>query len=182
MARKARARTPSGGLIASFVLVFMILSVFALPMLVAFGVGMLPTLVAAITDRDPEKLAPLAIGPLNFAGTLAVMLDIFQGGNSMAAMGSTLSSPFNWLIMYGAAGIGWSLYVALPGFTSQIVARRAEQQIEELVQRQREIVSEWGPEVAGTEALEYNEPEESEGGDSADEETDEAEPVRGEGG
>lgn len=146
--QRKKKKSSSSGSVFSVLLVGTVLAIFALPLLIVFLAGMIPTAVAAIVDRDPEKLAAIAVGPLNFAGTLPIMLEVMQNGNDMGAMGIALGSPFSWLVMYGAAAMGWLLYMGLPAMTSNIVAKQSERQIEKLVERQRELVGEWGPEVA----------------------------------
>ena len=32
----------------------------------------------------------------------------------MAALTKVLTDPFAWLVMYGAAGLGWTLYYGIP--------------------------------------------------------------------
>lgn len=148
MAQRRKKQQASGGSLFTVLLVGTVLAIFALPLLIVFVAGMIPTVVAAIVDRDPEKLAAISVGPLNFAGTLPIMLEVMQNGNDMGAMGIALGSPFSWLVMYGAAGFGWLLYMGLPAMTSNVVAKQSERQIEKLIERQRELVGEWGPEVA----------------------------------
>jgi len=148
LAQRKKKKQAGGGSVFTVLLVGTVLAIFALPLLIVFVAGMIPTAVAAIVDRDPEKLAAIAVGPLNFAGTLPIMLEVMQNGNDMGAMGIALGSPFSWLVMYGAAGMGWLLYMGLPAMTSNVVAKQSERQIDKLIERQRELVREWGPEVA----------------------------------
>ncbi len=172
MAKRRKQKQASGGSVFTVMVVGTVLAIFALPLLIVFIAGMIPTAVAAIVDRDPEKLAAISVGPLNFAGTLPIILEVMQNGNDMGAMGIALGSPFSWLIMYGAAAMGWLLYMGLPAMTSNIVAKQAERQIEKLIERQRELVGEWGPEVAAGD-LDAPEPPSS----SAAAQTDQAEAV-----
>jgi hypothetical protein len=120
-----------------------------MPTMLLVVVGMIPTAVAYIVDRDPEKTAPITVGSLNFVGVMIYAIDLWQHGNTMANATKALGKPVPWLVMYGAAAIGWALYYGIPPAVGAWMAMRAERRITKEVERQRELREEWGPEVAG---------------------------------
>lgn len=111
-------------------------------------VGMLPTLVAFITDRSPGKMAALSISVLNLAGVMPFVINLWRSGQGLAATFQLLAQPYTWLVMYGAAGIGWSIYHYLPKFVATYVAYRAQSQLSDLQGLQKKLLEKWGPNVA----------------------------------
>lgn len=110
--------------------------------------GMLPTLVALTTDRSPGKSAALSICTLNFAGTLPFVINLWRSGQGLGATLMILSEPYTWLVMYGAAGIGFAIYAYLPKFIATYVAYRAQSQLTGLQSLQKKLIDTWGPQVA----------------------------------
>ncbi|NQW10619.1 MAG: hypothetical protein HQ481_12155 [Alphaproteobacteria bacterium] len=124
-------------------------AVFTLPTVMLLGVGMLPTLVAMLTDRRKEKYATLCVGCMNFTGVLPFMIVLWSEDHSYEKAFSLIADPFTWLVMFGAAALGWAIFFVAPGIVGMFIGMRAEQRIQRLRHRQRELVEEWGPGVAG---------------------------------
>lgn len=124
-------------------------AIFTLPTVLVLGLGMLPTLAAAMTDRRREKYTTLCVGCMNFVGVLPYVARLWAEDHSYATAFKIMADPFAWLIMLGAAGLGWCIYLVAPGIVSMFIAMRVEQRISRLRRRQRDLVEEWGPGVAG---------------------------------
>jgi len=105
--------------------------------------------VAYVVDRDPEKTAPMTVGALNFVGVVTFLINLWQAGHTMAALSKVMSDPFAWLVMYGAAGLGWSLYYGIPPAVAGWITLRAQSRIARRVEEQQELVAHWGSEVNG---------------------------------
>jgi hypothetical protein len=120
-----------------------------MPTALLMAVGLVPTAVAYIADRDPDKTAPLTVGALNFVGVMAFAIGLWQRDHTLAGAMRVLGDPFAWLGMYGAAAVGWALYNGIPPMVAMWIAMRAETRIRQLEEQQREIAREWGPEVRG---------------------------------
>lgn len=138
---------------ATRVIVFSIaigIAVFTLPSVLLLGVGMLPTFAAMLTDRRREKYATLCVGCMNFTGVLPFMIMLWAEDHSYDNAFSIIGDPFTWLVMFGAAAIGWSIFFIAPGFIGIFIGMRTEQRIERLRRRQRDLIEEWGPGVAGS--------------------------------
>ena len=110
---------------------------------------MIPTAVAYVTDRDPDKTAPMTVGGLNFAGVATFLITLWKAGHTMAALNKVLTDPFAWLVMYGAAGLGWTLYYGIPPAVAGLITLRAERRIAQRIEEQRELIALWGTEVNG---------------------------------
>jgi len=120
-----------------------------LPTILIPGVGMLPTVGAMVSDRRKEKYATLCVGAMNFTGVLPFMITLWTENHSYERAFQMIADPFTWLVMYGAAAIGWAIYFVAPGIVGMFIGMRTEQRVQKLRRRQRDLVEEWGPGVAG---------------------------------
>ena len=143
-----RKRGLGRGKITLLVMVLIPAGLLFLPTTMLLVVGMVPSLVALIVDRDPEKYAAIAVAPINFCGVLPFIITLWQRGHEMRDSVNLLSDPLNWLIMFGAAAVGWAIFFAVPPGVAALLAHRNEAEIKRLTERQEKLVEEWGPEVA----------------------------------
>lgn len=159
MARKAEAKADvkdaarSGGKAATLVIIVgTLLAITALPLCILFVVGMMPTVVAAIVDRDRARYLARAVAAMNLAGLVQPVLAVLHIGLNLASVQHVLSDPHTWLMMYGAAAIGWLLTMGMPSIARIFVDMRADQMQRQLQERADELVKEWGDEVKGRKA------------------------------
>jgi hypothetical protein len=155
--RGRRRRKGSSSGIVTVLLILCPAGLIFLPSTILLALGMIPTVVAYVVDRDPDKTAPMTVGGLNFAGVVAFLINLWQAGHSMAALSKVLTDPFAWLVMYGAAGLGWAIYYGVPPAVVGWVVLRAESRIAQRIEEQRELVDLWGTEVNGIVAEEGKE-------------------------
>ena len=150
--KKAKAKPKKGGGGGGGFFTFLLLGVptaiFAMPTALLIAVGMVPSLVAYIIDRDPEKSAPMTVAPLNMCGILPFMMELWKHDHTMQAAITKIADPLTWLVMYGAAGVGWALYFLVPPIVTNIEVMRAQGRIESLNGRKKDLIEEWGPDVA----------------------------------
>jgi len=125
-------------------------AIVSLPSVVLLAVGMIPTLVAYIIDEDEEKLAPVTVGALNFAGVLPLLFELWQGGSSMQQLKSLGASPAHWLLMYGAAAFGWAIYFAVPPVVGSTLIAKRQAKVETLRAAQMKLIGAWGEDVRGS--------------------------------
>lgn len=125
------------------------LMLFTLPSILLLGLGMLPTFAAMMVDQRREKYTTLCVGCMNFVGVLPFVARLWTEERSFAKALEIIVDPFSWLVMLGAAGFGWCIFLLTPSIVSTVLAMRIEQRIGRLRRRQKELVGEWGPEVVG---------------------------------
>jgi hypothetical protein len=113
---------------------------------------LLPTFVAALVDRQRARYLARAVAATNLAGTVLPALELLRLGISLAGVAHVLGDPVMWLVMYGAAGMGWLLHLAMPPLCRIVIDMRADQLQHRLEQRDAELVKEWGEEVGGERA------------------------------
>jgi hypothetical protein len=132
-----------------FGVVTVALFVVAAPALILLFVGMAPTAVAILIDRDPEKHAAISVAMLNFAGLSPYLADFVLGSASLGQAMALVSNVFVLVIIYGAAAAGWVLVLILPPVTSIVLASMTEARIEALRKEQKQLVEDWGEGVTG---------------------------------
>lgn len=145
MARKKKKK--GGGL--TLILLIIPAALIVLPTTILFGIGMIPTIVAYVVDRDPDKSAPITVGGLNFCGCMPFAIDLWKHQHTIGAAAKVFADPLAWLVMYSAAAVGWGLYYGIPPLVAGMEVTRAEKRVEVLKQKKVSLVQEWGPDVAG---------------------------------
>ncbi|WP_044560553.1 hypothetical protein [Azospirillum sp. B4] len=141
-------RRSYGGLLAAAVLLLP-LGALVMPTSVLTVIGMVPTIVAWIVDRDPDKPAAVTVGALNICGVMPFCIQLWQHGHTMDYASSLLVQPVTWLVMYSAAGVGWLLYFGIPPLVAGWSVARDQARIRELDEERQALVEEWGVEVNG---------------------------------
>lgn len=144
----ARKRKKKGGAL-TLILLIVPAALIVLPTTILFGIGMIPTIVAYVVDRDPDKSAPITVGGLNFCGCMPFAIDLWKHQHTIGAAAKVFADPLSWLVMYSAAAVGWGIYYGIPPMVAGMEVTRAEKRVEVLKQKKVALVQEWGPDVAG---------------------------------
>ena len=126
----------------------LVAAVIFLPSTLVFLSCMVPTIVASIIDRNPQRTLWITIGALNLAGTVPAVFGLWEKGHHLDNAISTVTDPTNLLIAYGAAGVGWLVYQNITPFVAAIMVRKNEIRLKEIEKRQKELVRKWGEDVA----------------------------------
>lgn len=121
-----------------------------LPTVIFLFIALLPTGAAFIVDRSPNKYEWICVGGLNFAGASPFLVNLWVGRHTVEAAIGQLTDVFNLVTIYGAAGLGWMLYVSLPPVVGAFMQMTAQRRIATLKATQSRLVQQWGPEVGKT--------------------------------
>jgi hypothetical protein len=141
---RARGAAGGGGGGAVPIVLCTVLLLAALPLCVVLAAGMLPAGVAFLIDRSPRHDLARTVAAANLAGVVPPAAALLHLEFSFAGALTILREPHNWLIMYGAAAIGWGLHAAMPALAGIVLEFRARQAEQRLQARAAEIASEWG--------------------------------------
>ncbi|HUB96413.1 MAG TPA: hypothetical protein VL993_10870 [Stellaceae bacterium] len=124
------------------------IAVAALPLFMILLAGLVPTAVAALIDRHPGRYLIRTVAPVNLAGTVLPALTLFETGFGLSGGLHVLADPRNWLVMYGAAAVGWGLHWAMPQIARVVLDVMASQAEQRLRRRADQLVAEWGADVS----------------------------------
>jgi hypothetical protein len=155
-ARRKKAPAASGGLFSRLVAggigAAATAAMVSVPIVAAyFLIGLVPTVVAAIVDRRrPRYLAHTVCG-LNVIGLWPFAVGAWKGSLGAADMHRMLLDPKIWLVVYGAAGLGWLLFSVTPVFAEIFLEIRDDRGRHRLERRAAALKEEWGSEVASAE-------------------------------
>jgi hypothetical protein len=143
------------GKLAFYTTIILLIAIapFIIPTLELLLAGMLPTLVALFTDNDREHSSATAVGAMNFAGTTPFLIDLWMKGQNMGNVTQILAQPSNWLVMYGAAGVGLLIVFAVPQAIASLTFARSEVRLKILKENMEKLKATWGLDVATTKPL-----------------------------
>ncbi|TVR99650.1 MAG: hypothetical protein EA406_02910 [Rhodospirillales bacterium] len=128
-------------------LVLVLVTAFTPATLVVLLVGMLPTVVAAIADRSPGRHAAVTVGSINFIGVFPFLVGLWLSGNAVHDASALVTSVINLVLMYGAAALGWMIYLAMPLVVVAIWRLHGRSEVAGLRVRQKAMIDEWGEEL-----------------------------------
>jgi hypothetical protein len=127
-----------------WIAVIVLLAVLFRPTAVVLAFGLIPTGIALLFDRTPEKFAVFCIGSLNLAGLCPALMPLWLKGHTMENAVKAISDPITGAIIIGAAGVGCVIYFAAPPIVSLVLKYRLERDIDELEQHQKDLIAYWG--------------------------------------
>jgi hypothetical protein len=147
--RKAAAKKQGGGSIGLWILgiLLMILGILLLPSTILLLAGMVPTMVAILTDLDSRKPAAMSVGAVNLCGVLPFEIALWRGGQTMPHAMQLLTDIETLAAMYGAAALGSVIYYAVPPVVGGLIAYRSQMRVHELERRQAALREAWGGDV-----------------------------------
>jgi hypothetical protein len=144
-------RSGGGGIqLFFFGLAFIGMAAFAAPACVLLVFGMVPTIVAYVVDRNTRPMLAFTIAPLNLAGLMPYLLELWTGGDRMSTVVHLLSNVYVWLVIYLAAGAGWLLFAGMPAVVAVVLQRSLDRRKAKLKTLQRALRDDWGAEVGGS--------------------------------
>ena len=124
----------------------------ALPTVIVLCVGMFPAIVAFIIDLTPGRYAARCVAGVNIAGVVPFIDRLWSSTNDLPAAVGIVTDVYAWLAFYAASGVGWLLFLGLPGLVASYTTFSARRRANALRERLEELKREWGSEVTGNEA------------------------------
>lgn len=126
---------------------------FIFPTLVLVLIGLVPTIIALLTDSDRQKSSTAAVGFMNAAGITPFVIDLWTKGQTMENVFQILREPSNWLVMLGAAGIGQLIVFTVPQAVASLSLARSEGRLKILRRNLESLKESWGPDVGTTKSV-----------------------------
>lgn len=157
-ARRARVPSPkkgggggSGFQLFVLGLAFIGMAVFAAPTCVLLVFGMVPSIVAYVVDRGKRPMQAFTIAPLNLAGLMPYLLELWTGHDQMPTVVHLLTNVYVWLVIYLSAGAGWLVFLAMPHVVTFVLQRSLDGRKGKLKELQSKLRADWGSQVGGGE-------------------------------
>ncbi|KAA5607641.1 hypothetical protein F1188_02475 [Roseospira marina] len=119
-----------------------------LPTVLVLVVAMLPTGAALVVDRSASRSGWLCVGGLNFAALAPSLFELWFENNTLEFATGIISNVFTLMLIYGAAAVGWIIYMTMPQVIASVMDMTSSHRIERLKAHQQDLAEEWGPEVA----------------------------------
>ena len=97
------------------------------------------------------------MGAINFIGVFPYVMDLWIDKNTIDAALTSVTDLFAMLVMYSAAAFGWLLFMAMPTVVASFVTVLQQRKVAQLRSEQKDLIEEWGAEVAALVEMERTE-------------------------
>lgn len=136
-------------LLVSLALIFWLKSTYLFIM-----VAILPSIVAYFIEISSLRRPFKTVFACNVSGLLPFLVELIDQGNSPARLMNIMGAMDTWLVIYGAAGLGWLLIITAPLVTTFFIDVARTTFIGDVEKQQEKLEEEWGPEVKRRKASE----------------------------
>lgn len=136
-----------GGKVLMVLAAIIALAIVAAPTALVFAVGLLPTIVALLVERDAGRYGAISVGSMNFCGVFPSAIALWRDGHTVQDALNTIANPYDLAVMFGAAGVGWLLYFGLPPLVGSLLVQKHEAEIRRIESQQSALQEEWGPDI-----------------------------------
>lgn len=148
MAGRRSSGGPDKGRKIGLIAIGVLLVPLFMPTVLFLALAMLPTFVAIIVDRGPKKFGGMTVAGLNFAGAAPSLMSLWFDRHTLDNAIFQLTDVFSLLLIFGSAGFGWVLYAATPTLVMTFLSATASRRLGALKTEQKNLIEDWGPEVA----------------------------------
>ncbi len=125
-------------------LIILMLAAVLMPSAILMCVLMIPSFVAFIVDRSPQRYLTMTVSLPNFCGVLPALAALWELGQTFDGAFSGISDPWNMMVAYSAAGFGWLLYFGTPIIVGSYLSTSTEGKIKSIRDYQDDLVDAWG--------------------------------------
>ncbi|MGB1025383.1 MAG: hypothetical protein ACPGYL_02400 [Rhodospirillaceae bacterium] len=120
---------------------------FFIPTVVLLSACLLPSVVAAFTDRSVSRTGWICVGGLNFAASIPFIAELWRVGHTIESALTIVTDILTIIVVYSGAGVGWLLYMSVPQILATFMAATAGHRIQSLRKQEERLVAEWGEAV-----------------------------------
>ncbi len=130
-----------------FVLGLVTMAIISMPTVLLIFFGLMPSIVAMVIDRTEGRYATFCVLGMNLSGLFPYLTDVWFQVHTTDMAIRIMTNVFNLLIIYGSAGFGWMLYMALPPVITTFLSAMSQRRVAVLREKQAQIIEEWGESV-----------------------------------
>ncbi len=120
---------------------------FVIPTFIVLMIGVLPSVVSLFTIPADQRIRVICIANLNLCGVTPYIYELWQSTDQMAKLSKMMVDPIAWIVMYGAASVGWLLYAIVPAAISSVSNTYLTRKTNRLRNKQSPLVAEFGDDV-----------------------------------
>ena len=144
--KKRRGDNKAATPIMMLVLV-VILAAVAMPTFILLCVGLIPSIIAMMTDNTKGRYRTRCMFGLNFSGVAPYALDLWATNQSVDAAMTTVLDPTALMVIWGASGVGWIIFLAMPPVVATFLNMMAQRRVAELRDSQKKLLDAWGDQL-----------------------------------
>ena len=119
------------------------LAITALPTFIIVYGGMLPTVVAFLVDNRPGRYLFRTVAVTNAAGLLPFLSGSINYSSNAGVIVSPVGSFSTWLTVYGVAGVGWFMVIAVPMLWQMFFEMMLEMKMRRYQAAREALAKEW---------------------------------------
>lgn len=117
------------------------------PTVLVVIIGMLPTLVSWLVERDSGNPRTLSIGVFNMCGVIPYLIELWEHYQSFEYAMQIFMGVNSWFMMYGTAFVGYAIYWGVPKIVLGAMRITARKRIRHLKEAQGILLKEWGKQI-----------------------------------
>jgi hypothetical protein len=122
-----------------------------LPTTIVVLVGIVPSLAALVVDETRQKYLFRSVLGMNLAALWPFLERLWLHGNEVRHAIVIVVDVYTWAVIYGAAGVGWLMFMGLPHAVTTFKEIIARQRVIKLKKIQHDLIEEWGSVLPGGE-------------------------------
>ena len=120
-----------------------------MPTTIILMFGMIPTIVAAVTDRTGKGTKALTVGAMNLAGCTPFLIDLWTKSHTAEMAVTIITDPRTMIVIFSAAGIGYLISWAMSGIVGTVMVQRGAGRMKDIEKKKEALIERWGREVTG---------------------------------
>lgn len=149
--KTAKPRAKSAGIgVMKLILIWVILAPVLLlgyPSLLLIVMGMLPTFISWIVEREPGLPRTLSIGAFNICGVIPYLMELWEHHQAFSYTLKIFLDANSWLTMFGTSFLGYTIYWGVPKIVLGAMRISARSRVKVLLTTQETLLQEWGPQL-----------------------------------
>jgi hypothetical protein len=125
----------------------LLLSIHSVYLVLVIIFGILPGMVAVLIDQEKQRYISKIVLAFNLIGLIPYVAKIIRSSMSDVVAIDMMIEPMTWMVIYGAAAIGWMVYWFFPEAGQLINTIMINSKVNKLEDELEALCQEWGEEI-----------------------------------